>query len=41
VLLWQPSEEALELIPADFSISFRQDGVVIMQRGGDAASAQR
>jgi hypothetical protein len=41
VLLWQPSEEALELVPPDFSISFQQDGVVIMQRGGAAPSAQR
>jgi hypothetical protein len=41
VLLWQPSEEALALVPPDFSISFRQDGVVIMQRGGSAPSAQR
>ncbi len=35
VLLWQPSEEALALVPAEYSISFRKDGLVMMQRGGN------
>ncbi len=34
LLLWQPSEEALALVPPEYTISFRQDGLVIMQRGG-------
>ncbi|MDB4939352.1 MAG: hypothetical protein JWP87_6324 [Labilithrix sp.] len=33
VLLWEPSQEALELVPPDYGITFRQDGLVIMQRG--------
>lgn len=41
VLLWEPSEEALELVPPDFGITFRRDGLVIMARGGNAAAAQR
>ena len=41
VLLWQPSEEALALVPIDYGITFRQDGLVIMQRGGNAPTAQR
>jgi hypothetical protein len=34
VLLWEPSQEALELVPPDYGITFRQDGLVIMERGG-------
>ena len=41
VLLWAPSEEALALVPADYSISYRQDGLVIMQRGRAGATVQR
>jgi hypothetical protein len=41
VLLWEPSEEALALVPADYSISYRQDGLVIMQRGRAGATVQR
>jgi hypothetical protein len=43
LLLWQPSEEALALVPPEYSVSFRQDGLVIMQRGavGSAPAAQR
>ena len=41
VLLWQPSEEALALVPPEYSISFRKDGLVVMQRGsaGEAPAA--
>jgi hypothetical protein len=41
LLLWQPSEEALALVPPEYSIAFRQDGLVIMQRGsiGSAPAA--
>ena len=38
VLLWQPSEEALALVPPEYSVSFRQDGLVIMQRGGSGSA---
>lgn len=41
VLLWEPSEEALELVPSDYGITFRQNGLVIMERGGSAPAAQR
>jgi hypothetical protein len=41
LLLWQPSEEALENVPADYSVTFRQDGLVVMQRAGSAPAAQR
>jgi hypothetical protein len=41
VLLWEPSEEALELVPSDYGITFRQGGLVIMERGGNAPAAQR
>jgi hypothetical protein len=41
VLLWQPSEEALDLVPSDYAITFRQDGLVIMERGARPRSAQR
>ena len=41
VLLWEPSQEALELVPSDYSISYRQDGLVIMARGRNAATVQR
>ena len=33
VLLWEPSEEALQLVPIDYGITFRQGGLVIMERG--------
>jgi hypothetical protein len=41
VLLWEPSDEALGLVPIDYGIVFRQGGLVIMQRGGHAPAAQR
>ena len=41
VLLWEPSAEALELVPSDYGITFRQDGLVIMERGANAPAAQR
>jgi hypothetical protein len=41
VLLWEPSVEAVELVPAEYSVTFRQGGLVIMQRGGNAPAAQR
>ena len=41
VLLWEPSEEALALVPIDYGITFRQAGLVIMQRGGAAPTAER
>jgi hypothetical protein len=41
VLLWEPSEEALDLVPIEYSITFRQGGLVIMERGGHAPAAQR
>lgn len=41
VLLWEPSDEALELVPNDYSIAFRQGGLVIMQRGGNAPVSVR
>lgn len=41
VLLWQPSDEALELVPADYGVTFRQGGLVIMERGANAPAAQR
>ena len=37
VLLWEPSEEALALVPSDYGVTFRQGGLVIMQRGANAA----
>ncbi|MDB4945672.1 MAG: hypothetical protein JWP97_5206 [Labilithrix sp.] len=39
VLLWEPSEEALSLVPIDYGITFRQGGLVVMERGGNAPSA--
>jgi hypothetical protein len=39
VLLWEPSEEALQLVPIDYGITFRQGGLVIMERGGNAPAA--
>ena len=33
--------EDVELVPSDYSISYRQDGLVIMQRGRNAATVQR
>jgi len=41
VLLWEPSEEALQLVPIDYGITYRQGGLVIMQRGGNAPAASR
>lgn len=41
VLLWEPSEEALQLVPIDYGITFRQGGLVIMARGGNAPAATR
>ncbi len=41
VLLWEPSEEALQLVPIDYGITFRQGGLVIMERGGNAPAASR
>ena len=41
VLLWEPSQEALDLVPSDYGVTFRQDGLVIMQRGVNAPAAQR
>ncbi|HSO31063.1 MAG TPA: hypothetical protein VLT33_01070, partial [Labilithrix sp.] len=41
VLLWEPSEEALQLVPIDYGITYRQDGLVIMERGGNAPAATR
>ena len=41
VLLWEPSEEALQLVPIDYGITFRQGGLVIMERGGSAPTATR
>ena len=41
VLLWEPSQEALDLVPSDYGVTFRQDGLVIMQRGANAPAAQR
>ena len=41
VLLWEPSEEALQLVPIDYGITFRQGGLVIMERGGNAPAATR
>jgi hypothetical protein len=41
VLLWQPSAEALELVPPDYGVTYRQDGLVIMQRGANAAVSGR
>lgn len=37
VLLWEPSEEALALVPPDYGVTFRQGGLVIMERGANAA----
>lgn len=37
LLLWQPSEEALALVPPEYSVAFRQDGLVIMQRGSSGS----
>ena len=41
VLLWEPSEEALQLVPIDYGITYRQGGLVIMERGGNAPAASR
>ena len=41
VLLWEPSEEALALVPSDYRISYRQDGLVIMARAAHGATVQR
>jgi hypothetical protein len=41
VLLWEPSDEALQLVPIDYGITFRQGGLVIMERGGNARAATR
>jgi hypothetical protein len=41
LLLWEPSQEALDLVPPDYGVTFRQDGLVIMQRGANAPAAQR
>ena len=41
VLLWEPSEEALQLVPIDYGITFRQGSHVIMERGSRAAAAMR
>jgi hypothetical protein len=41
VLLWEPSEEALQLVPIDYGITFRQGGLVIMERGGNVPAATR
>jgi hypothetical protein len=41
VLLWEPSQEALDLVPSEYGVTFRQDGLVIMQRGANAPAAQR
>ena len=38
VLLWEPSEEALSLVPIDYGITFRQGGLVIMERGSNVPS---
>lgn len=36
VLLWEPSDEALALVPDDYGVTFRQGGLVIMERGAHA-----
>lgn len=41
VLLWEPSDEALDRVPAEYSVAFRQSGLVIMQRGAKVRAAQR
>jgi hypothetical protein len=41
VLLWEPSEEALQLVPIEYAITFRQGGLVIMERGTNAPAATR
>jgi len=32
VLMWEPTEEALALVPADYSVKFRQGSVVVLAR---------
>ncbi len=34
LILWEPSNEVLELVPVDYRITFRQDGLLIMGRRG-------
>jgi hypothetical protein len=41
VLLWEPSEEALELVPNAYTTTFRKDGLVVMERASEVPSAAR
>ena len=41
LLLWEPSQEALDLVPPEYGVTFRQDGLVILERGANAPAAQR
>jgi len=41
VLMWEPSPEALELVPEDFRVAKRDGGLVLLSRQSDAAEAMR
>jgi len=38
VLMWEPTEEALALVPPEYSVTFRQGSVAVLARGGNAAN---
>jgi len=41
VLMWEPSDEALELVPPEYRMTFRQGSVVVLERADAGATVRR